>query len=585
MKRIYTLFFVTLLLLSVLISCNTEDNISDKGQLGYIQISNINLDKNVKVSTRSNEETIGIQIIKSDGTVVRESADWKQLKNEPIILETGRYTVKAFTPNKENLQGEDAGPIYKGETTIDIEKGKVKSVQIVCRLSQSMVTVKYSDRFKSAFSSYSVKVGNDLGKIVIQENTASYFVAEKELTAELILTNKQGNTFTDRKILSPTSKAGVHYKLNYDISNNGSSNITITVDNVMTEYEVDVTVSVDEDAKENIQSLDVSNTWAKLAELRANFVNSKNETVLFEYKKSGEEWQQIDATKELDGVYSAVVRNLQPETAYTYRTRAGENISNEVNFVTDKAEPLYNGNFDLWSRSKGIWYAGSQQEADTRNSFWDSGNVGTSTLSKYPTYEEATDVRTAGGKAARLESQFVGFLGFGKFAAGNIYTGHFVKTIGTSGAELQFGVPFSHRPSKLKGWYKYKPGSVDYNGTLPDGTVISRGVQDKCAIYIALSDKPAPYTVNTSTKTFVNYKTDPNVIAYAELPESKVSTTDKWNEFTLDLNYISFTRKPRYLVIVVSASKYGDYFIGSTSSVMLLDDFEFVYDSNPLITK
>lgn len=585
MKRIYSVISVILLSLSFLISCSLDDNIIDSGELGYIQISNINLDKNVKVSTRSEEDIVSIQIINSKGTVVKESVDWKQLSNQPITLEVGTYIVKAFTPKKEKEQGIDAGPIYKGETTVNIVKGKVKSIDIVCRLSQSMVTVEYSDRFKSAFSNYSVKVGNELGKFIMQEKTASYFLAEKELTAELVLTNKQGRTFTDIKVLSTKSRAGVHYKLKYDISNNGSSGIDVVVDSSMNQYEVDVTISVDEEAKENIQSLEVTNIWAKLAELRANFANSKNEAVVFEYKKSGEEWQRIDATKKSDGVYTAIIKNLIPKTSYTYRAKAGDNISNEVSFITDNAEPLYNGNFDLWSRSDGIWYAGSQQEADSRNSFWDSGNVGTSTLSKYPTYEETTDVRTSGGKAARLQSQFVGLFGFGKFAAGNIYTGHFVKTIGTSGAELQFGVPFSYRPSKLKGWYKYKSGSVDYNGTLPNGTVISKGSQDKCAIYIALSDSPTPYTINTSQKKFVDFKTDPNVIAYAELPESKVNTTDKWSEFTLDLNYISFTRKPRYLVIVASASRYGDYFIGSTGSLMLLDDFEFVYDSNPVITK
>ena len=36
--------------------------------------------------------------------------------------------------------------------------------------------------------------------------------------------------------------------------------------------------------------------------------------------------------------------------------------------------------------------------------------------------------------------------------------------------------------------------------------------------------------------------------------------------------------KPTYILIVASASKYGDYFTGSTSSVLLLDEFELLFD-------
>lgn len=248
-------------------------------------------------------------------------------------------------------------------------------------------------------------------------------------------------------------------------------------------------------------------------------------------------------------------------------------------FTTEKSIELHNATFDTWAMyNNKIWYAGTQEEANTKDSFWDSGNVGTSTMNKNATTPEESVVHTTGGRSVKLSSQFVGLFGVGQFAAGNIYTGHFVKTIGTSGAEIQFGRAFASRPTQLHGWFNYSSGTVDYAGD-----VLKKGDIDQCAIYIALSDKDSRYTVNTSEGKFINYETDPNIIAYGELPLSECVSTGGWKEFTVDLKYRSLTRKATHLIIVASASKYGDYFSGSTSSVMYIDDFELVYGSDPLI--
>ena len=61
-----------------------------------------------------------------------------------------------------------------------------------------------------------------------------------------------------------------------------------------------------------------------------------------------------------------------------------------------------------------------------------------------------------------------------------------------------------------------------------------------------------------------------------ELPES--TEGDGLIPFTIDIEYRSLTRIPTYIVLVASASYYGDYFTGSSSSVMWLDDLELVYE-------
>ena len=113
------------------------------------------------------------------------------------------------------------------------------------------------------------------------------------------------------------------------------------------------------------------------------------------------------------------------------------------------------------------------------------------------------------------------------------------------------------------------------------------GKPDTCFIYIALGDWDEPVTFQTSTdktKRKLFNKKDPHIIAYAEL--SQGSNTNGYQTFELELDYSwnctngnnNRNRKPKYLVIVCSASKYGDYFTGADGATLLLDNFELEYD-------
>ena len=68
----------------------------------------------------------------------------------------------------------------------------------------------------------------------------------------------------------------------------------------------------------------------------------------------------------------------------------------------------------------------------------------------------------------------------------------------------------------------------------------------------------------------------PAVVAYGELVFSQ--STEGWQEFTIKLEYNATNIVPTHLVLVCSASRYGDYFTGSRDSKMWVDDFELIYD-------
>ncbi|MFQ9021777.1 MAG: PCMD domain-containing protein [Parabacteroides merdae] len=113
--------------------------------------------------------------------------------------------------------------------------------------------------------------------------------------------------------------------------------------------------------------------------------------------------------------------------------------------------------------------------------------------------------------------------------------------------------------------------------------------QDECLIYIALSTKQ--HEVISKTGQIVPYPfDDESVFAYGSYVSGK--TEDKTGEtlaesikegyapFKIKLNYKTAVPKTGsfYILIVATSSRYGEYFTGSTSSVMYVDEFSLDYD-------
>jgi hypothetical protein len=173
-----------------------------------------------------------------------------------------------------------------------------------------------------------------------------------------------------------------------------------------------------------------------------------------------------------------------------------------------------------------------------------------------------------------MNSQFVGIATVGKFAAGNVFAGVYAGTDGTDGI-IDMGRPFNTRPSQFKGYYRYETGAVDYSST----DLLPKGTNDIGSIFVAIGDWDAPFTVRTkeSNRTLFD-PNDPHIIAYGELNKDSNTEGDGMVPFTINLDYRATDRIPTYIIIVASASKYGDYFSGSSKSTMWLDDLELVYE-------
>lgn len=326
------------------------------------------------------------------------------------------------------------------------------------------------------------------------------------------------------------------------------------------------------------EAIEGADAWAKFVTLEGRFFSKEApEGLTFQYKlASDSEWTSMPASKmKIDAstlTFSARLDGLHPSSQYQYRAVTANDTDTKVcEFVTESAEVIHNLSFDSWYADGDAWYPNLDLN---EHYIWDSANGGTASLGYIPTRPEENDlaVKGEGKAAARLETMQVSILGIKKLAAGNIYTGKFDKVSGV-GAELDWGVPFKSRPLALRAYYKYAPKTINKaEGIHADKS----GQTDQCQIVMFLTDWSAPFHINTDAKKFVDQENDPGIIAFGAHYSS--NTDSDYVQVTIPLVYRDIERTPNYVVVAGAASRYGDYFTGGVGSVLLLDEFEFIYD-------
>lgn len=570
---------MTLLLTLVAVSCQQEDWESN---VGYLRIE---VGTNAYVDTKAipenyNPQQIAVQIVNSKGEVVESTDDWETLKGTQLRLAPGQYTVNA---SSNGFDGSESGfdvPYYAGSQQITVETGKEVTANITCTLANVKVTVNYDESFQK-FATATTTVSSAIEGVAAldfvmgSELKPGYFPVG-DLTVTVNVTNQAGEQHSQSTSIADV-KARKHYILNFKVADAGSiEKPTITVNGEEIIFNFTFDVSTEASTKLEAQP---ANAWSNFAYVEGSVASSVGEidpaAMRFEYKATNiDEWTTATASYNEDAqIYEGTLTGLAPATTYSYRLvyEKDETIcnSNVVEFTTEEQVSIPNLNFDNWYKDNKTYYAATS----SNDIFWDSGNKGANTLKETnPTQPEETDVIS--GKAARLASTTAA----GQFAAGSLFTGSFKSaTIFPLGAKLDFGRPFTGRPSQLKGYYKYNPGTIN-NINTEKVTAVQEGDRDICSIYMLLANWESPFEVSTGDNKFVDIN-DEGIIAYGELDAAYTSpeSMSEYKPFTIDLVYRDLTTKPTYVLIVCSSSKYGDYFTGSTSSVLLIDEFELVY--------
>jgi hypothetical protein len=158
------------------------------------------------------------------------------------------------------------------------------------------------------------------------------------------------------------------------------------------------------------------------------------------------------------------------------------------------------------------------------------------------------------------------------------------------------GRPFDSFPTKLQFDYTYKTSAVNkgggkweekYSRYISQKTYDEmKGKPDSCCIYVALiGDKNeevyegVTYPLIIRTRPSELQLFDPNnenIIAYGQYTSGEDQL--EWKTRTISLGYRYKYLKPKYIIVVISSSKYGDYFIGSDSSLLRIDNLQLLYD-------
>lgn len=338
--------------------------------------------------------------------------------------------------------------------------------------------------------------------------------------------------------------------------------------------------------------------WTGCAWLCASGVAGSASGFLWRAKGSGE-WAEAAGVTMDAGTFKVCLDGLSPETAYECQAYSGGDLTEVVEFVTEAADQLPNSGFEAYSNAESSvyysWFNPASSELGEQAKWWDSGNIGSTTVgSAYCIALPDTGIKHGGASSASLVSRNVVI----KFAAGNTFSGEFAGLVGTQGGLVNFGRPWVLRPRAIRLWARYECGKIDVVDTYPADHPVKVGDPDFCSMMVALGDwdfrkfggtQQSPVQVNTTDKsTFFDPETS-SVIAYGYFSADKSSNqwsgcpyvvgsdADGWMELEIPLDYRAIDRKPTHIIVSFASSALGDYFTGSSQSRLWIDDIRLIY--------
>ena len=311
------------------------------------------------------------------------------------------------------------------------------------------------------------------------------------------------------------------------------------------------------------------NLWHGNVTFKANVVDTSATTIKVAYSTDGATWTEVDAVAVGNGLYTAENADFACDRNYSYKLVVNNvDCGKTLTIATPTGAQIPNGDMERWS--KPTWWL-PYGEGDAP--FWLTGNEGGNMAGATLT-QPSTDVRpgSTGTQSAYLKSQKASVWGVGKFAAGNLFTGTFAMSgldgIVTFGRDFQF----AGKPKSLSFWMKNNEGTIN-EGSQASGT-------DMYTIMVLITDGTT-YAVNTKdTSTFLTMEslaTRDGIIAYGYLQGT--DSRAEWTQETINITYREDMKSvtPKKIVVSFTPSGYGDYFCGSTSSWMYVDDIVLNY--------
>ncbi len=408
------------------------------------------------------------------------------------------------------------------------------------------------------------------------QTTERYFTVENQVGATIIdvggrrvkvNVSSNGGGLKNVKVL--TMKLGPVNSIVTPALEGETIDLTRPVDVTVRAYgEESVWTIIGEEVTSNVQTVR-ADAWTNVAWVYGAGLDGVDNGV--EYRQYGsQEWIKAPSAwvTNTGSTFYARLVSLNPETEYEARTYGGDEYGDVVRFTTGSIVQVPNSSLSDWSKNGAVW----QPWGEGQTPYWDTGNKGAATLGQ-SNVVPTSDTSSGTGQAAMLQTKFVGVGIIGKIAAGSVFIGSYLRTDGTNGV-LQFGREFTERPTKLRGYFNYKTAPINKASAEYQHLM---GQPDTCVVWCALIDSPEPFECRTNPKDQNLF--DPSasyVVAYGRMQCGQ--DVPQYIPFEVELQYTATNRRPTYLVVVASSSKYGDYFTGGDGAVMCVDDLELLYD-------
>lgn len=562
--------------------------------------------------------TAEVNIYKADYSGLVRSYVYSEIPS-PLYLAADKYRVdviagEAVAANPAIASWDSRS--YKGSQAFEIIADQVTTVQVVANVNNAVTKVSFDPTVAENFTdgyTMTMTLSDEASSRLVYDSDKSgaegYYIVDGLFEPSLTWTftgtlAKDGSSFTKTGVIENV-QAGKLYNMNlkYTIKD-GELGFSLSVDRT-TEI-VDDTI-IFEPVSTGLAPSSIYEIWATRATLHADVdvAEGAGKKVQFGYSSDGgATWSYIDAVNDSEGTWKADVTGLAPSTEYTYAlVLDGVHVGDTMSFTTEAAPNLPNASFEYVSKVSGqSYYKFYDPDCGVEEGsfmFWGSGNgegsegvSGSADMGITITAIDTADKIHGNQSVVAQTSSMVGML-----AAGNLFTGQFAGLVGTSGGKVNFGRPWTSRPSAMRIWCKYSTGK--FNIVNNNNLGVTKDDYDRAQIKVAIGTwdykkyggtKDSPVHINTTDEsTFVDYYTDPNTIANGDVViyndgyminngEKVTAATTGWIEYVIPLDYRKFNAYPTHIVVSCAASQYGDYFTGYDKTKLWIDAVELIYE-------
>ena len=616
MKKILTFIIIGLGFAAA--SCTKADVSESKGE-GMLSVD-MSIASQTRAAVGEDEllNTAVVNIYKADFSGLVRSYTYSDIPS-PMYLAADKYRVDVLAGEAVAATPEGASwdsKSYKGSQAFDIVAGQVTTVQVVANVNNAVTKASFDPTVAENFNegyTLTMTLSDEAASTLVYDASKSgaegyYIVAglfEPSLTWTFTGTlAKDGSSFTKTGVIENV-EPGKLYNMNlkYTIKD-GDLVFSLSVDR-STEI-VDDTI-IFEPVSTGLAPSSVYEIWATRATVHADVDASEGEgkTIKFAYSTDeGSTWTYVDAVNDSEGTYKAELTGLAPQTKYTYALCIDDvQIGEPMTFTTEAAPNFPNASFEYVSKVTGNnyykFYDPNCGVEEGMKMFWGSGNgegpdgVNGSANMNIVITDVDTSTKIDGNQSVVAQtSSMVGML-----AAGNLFAGQFVGLVGTSGGIVNFGRPWTSRPTAMRIWCKYETGLINILNNNNLG--VTKNDYDRAQVKVAIGtwdykkyggSKESPVQINTTDEsTFVDYYTDPSTIANGDViiykegysinkGELITADTTGWIEYVIPLEYHNLNAYPTHIVVSCAASQFGDYFTGYDKTKLWIDAVELIYE-------